>query len=184
MTWRGRRRATGPPRRRERGLSQRRRAPDLPTFTDRYPEWVWQYYVTTGDSITLAGLHPTLVRLSDFLDGHIDSSTGLVTGLAMTSEVTTSTVTTSTRSSTRRSTSWRWTPSTGSEMSPSCSVTAPTARPVGPRAGASPPPSTPTWSGRRALRRRVGPRRPPEHALRHNWPTCPLSRTGSPPRRG
>jgi alpha-L-rhamnosidase len=61
-------------------------ARDLPTFTERYPEWVWQYYVNTGDIDTIASLQQTLVNVSDFLQGHIDSSTGLVTGLVITSE--------------------------------------------------------------------------------------------------
>ena len=42
-------------------------AQDYPTFTARYPEWVWRYYLSTGDKVTVVGLLPTLaaiVRLS------------------------------------------------------------------------------------------------------------------------
>ena len=59
-------------------------AQDYPTFTALYPEWVWRYYLSTGDRATLATLLPTLVRLSDYLAGTIDPSTGLVSGLSIT----------------------------------------------------------------------------------------------------
>jgi alpha-L-rhamnosidase len=53
---------------------------DYPTFTALYPEWVWRYYLSTGDGATVVGLLPTLELLSDFLVGTIDGSTGLVSG--------------------------------------------------------------------------------------------------------
>ena len=53
---------------------------NYPTFTARYPEWVWRYYLSTGDIATLAALFPTLQRLSDFWAGTIDTATGLVSG--------------------------------------------------------------------------------------------------------
>jgi alpha-L-rhamnosidase len=40
---------------------------DFPTFTARYPEWVWRYYVATGDLDTAVILYPTLVRVADYL---------------------------------------------------------------------------------------------------------------------
>jgi alpha-L-rhamnosidase len=55
-------------------------AQDYPTFTALYPEWVWRYYLSTGDLATVVGLLPTLELLSDFLAGTIDGSTGLVSG--------------------------------------------------------------------------------------------------------
>ena len=56
---------------------------NYPLFTARYPEWVWRYYLSTGDRTTLATLLPTLTRLSDYLTGIIDPSTGLISGQPM-----------------------------------------------------------------------------------------------------
>ncbi|HXW35945.1 MAG TPA: family 78 glycoside hydrolase catalytic domain [Acidimicrobiales bacterium] len=56
---------------------------NYPTFTALYPEWVWRYYLSTGDSETVVGLLPTLSRLSDYLVGVIDASTGLISGQPM-----------------------------------------------------------------------------------------------------
>ncbi len=54
-----------------------------PLFTVRFPEWVWRYYLSTGDRTTLAGLLPTLDRLSDYISGTLDASTGLISGPPM-----------------------------------------------------------------------------------------------------
>jgi alpha-L-rhamnosidase len=56
---------------------------NYPTFTARYPEWVWRYYLSTGDEATLASLFPTLQGVSDFLVGTLDPTTGLVSGQPM-----------------------------------------------------------------------------------------------------
>ena len=56
---------------------------NYPTFTAIYPEWVWRYYLSTGDKATVAGLLPTLTLLSDYLAGAIDPTTGLISGLPM-----------------------------------------------------------------------------------------------------
>ncbi len=56
---------------------------DYPLFTARYPEWVWRYYLSTGDRTTLTTLLPTLIPLSDYLTGIIDPSTGLISGQPM-----------------------------------------------------------------------------------------------------
>ncbi len=56
---------------------------DYPTFTALYPEWVWRYYLSTGDSATVVALLPTLSRLSDYLVGTFDGSTGLISGQPM-----------------------------------------------------------------------------------------------------
>ena len=53
---------------------------DYPTFTALYPEWVWRYYLASGDRSTLSTLLPTLLRLSDYLAGIVDATTGLVSG--------------------------------------------------------------------------------------------------------
>ena len=56
---------------------------NYPTFTARYPDWVWRYYLSTGDQATLAALFPTLQGVSDFLAGTVDATTGLVSGQPM-----------------------------------------------------------------------------------------------------
>ncbi len=58
-------------------------ARDFPTFTEMYPEWVWRYYLNTGDTETVRTLRPTLENISDYLQGHVDAATGLLTGLAL-----------------------------------------------------------------------------------------------------
>jgi alpha-L-rhamnosidase len=58
-------------------------ARDFPTFTEMYPEWVWRYYLNTGDLDTVTSLKQTLVKVSDYLQGHVDPTTGLITGLAL-----------------------------------------------------------------------------------------------------
>ncbi len=58
-------------------------AQDYPTFTALYPEWVWRYYLSTGDRATLVGLLPTLLRLSGYLQRSVDPATGLISGLTL-----------------------------------------------------------------------------------------------------
>src|SRR5260221_14223818 len=58
---------------------------DIHEFTEIYPEWVWQYWMHTGDRSLLATLYPVLVNLSGYVDHSIDPATGLVTSLPSTS---------------------------------------------------------------------------------------------------
>jgi alpha-L-rhamnosidase len=58
-------------------------ARDFPTFTELYPEWVWRYYVNTGDIDTLSTLWPTLENIAGYLSGAVDATTGLITGPAL-----------------------------------------------------------------------------------------------------
>ena len=51
---------------------------DYPRFTALYPEWVWRYYLATGDRATVVGLLPTLLRVGQSLTGTVDPSTGLI----------------------------------------------------------------------------------------------------------
>jgi alpha-L-rhamnosidase len=55
----------------------------FPTFTEMYPEWVWRYYLNTGDLETITTLRPTLENVATYLAGTIDAATGLITGLAL-----------------------------------------------------------------------------------------------------
>jgi alpha-L-rhamnosidase len=57
-------------------------ARDYPTFTARYPEWLWRYYVATGDLDTTVLLYPVVQRVSDYLWSGIGATTGLLTGFA------------------------------------------------------------------------------------------------------
>jgi alpha-L-rhamnosidase len=58
-------------------------AQDYPTFTARYPDWVWRYYLSTGDRATVVGLLPVLMGLSGYLQGSVDPATGLLSGLML-----------------------------------------------------------------------------------------------------
>jgi alpha-L-rhamnosidase len=57
-------------------------ARDIPTFTERYPEWLWRYYVSTGDLDTARLLYPSTSRVSDYLWSTRQPNTGLLYGLA------------------------------------------------------------------------------------------------------
>jgi alpha-L-rhamnosidase len=51
------------------------------TFTAIYPEWVWQYYLNTGDRSTMESLYPTLQNVSSFLYSYHDIPSGLLVNL-------------------------------------------------------------------------------------------------------
>jgi alpha-L-rhamnosidase len=57
-------------------------ARDFPTFTERFPEWLWRYYVATGDLDTTLRLYPSIARVADYLWSGRDATTGLLTGFA------------------------------------------------------------------------------------------------------
>ena len=52
-------------------------AQEIPQGTAYYPEWVWQYWIHTGDRALLTALYPVVVKVSDFFWSNIGSS-GLV----------------------------------------------------------------------------------------------------------
>jgi alpha-L-rhamnosidase len=52
-------------------------------FTALYPEWVWRYYLSSGDLATLKSLYPVLQRVAGYLYKPVDPSTGLVTGVPL-----------------------------------------------------------------------------------------------------
>ena len=58
---------------------------DINEFTEIYPEWVWQYWMHTGDRSLLKAVYPVLVRLSGYVHDSIDGGTGLVDDLPSTS---------------------------------------------------------------------------------------------------
>jgi alpha-L-rhamnosidase len=55
-------------------------AHSYPTFTERYPEWLWRYYVATGDVDTAVLLYPSMQLVADFLWSGRAAATGLLTG--------------------------------------------------------------------------------------------------------
>jgi len=57
---------------------------DIAEFTEIYPEWVWQYWLHTGDRSLLGAVYPVLSRLSDYVERAVSPATGLVTDLAAT----------------------------------------------------------------------------------------------------
>jgi alpha-L-rhamnosidase len=57
-------------------------ARDIPTFTERYPEWLWRYYLSTGDLDTAMTLYPSTSKVSDYLWSARQANNGLLYGLA------------------------------------------------------------------------------------------------------
>jgi len=55
-------------------------AQEIPQSTADYPEWVWQYWIHTGDRALLTTLYPVVVKVSDFFWGSIGPN-GLVGGI-------------------------------------------------------------------------------------------------------
>jgi alpha-L-rhamnosidase len=56
-------------------------AVDIPDFTELYPEWLWRYYLKTGDSATVQQYHSVVAKISDYVWRAVDPVTGLVTRL-------------------------------------------------------------------------------------------------------
>ncbi len=52
-------------------------AQEIPQGTAYYPEWVWQYWIHTGDRALLAELYPVVVKVSDFFWNNVGAN-GLV----------------------------------------------------------------------------------------------------------
>lgn len=62
-------------------------AEDIDEYTEIYPEWVWQYWLNTGDASVLGAVYPRLVGVADYVARAVDGSTGLVTRLPSTSPI-------------------------------------------------------------------------------------------------
>ena len=52
------------------------------TSTARYPEWLWRYYVSTGDHVTALALYPSVAEAVGWLWSTRQDTTGLLYGLA------------------------------------------------------------------------------------------------------
>lgn len=59
-------------------------AEDINEYTEIYPEWVWQYWMNTGDITVLGAVYPVLKNVAEYVNRAIVSSTGLVTRLPST----------------------------------------------------------------------------------------------------
>jgi alpha-L-rhamnosidase len=58
---------------------------DIPDFTEVVPDWVWRYYLETGDREVLADYYDEVSRTADYIRRHIATSgptQGLVTNLS------------------------------------------------------------------------------------------------------
>jgi alpha-L-rhamnosidase len=58
---------------------------DINESTEAYVEWVWQYWMHTGDKALLESVYPVLRRVSDYVQGAVSPKNGLVTSLQATS---------------------------------------------------------------------------------------------------
>ncbi|MGH9208570.1 MAG: family 78 glycoside hydrolase catalytic domain, partial [Acidimicrobiales bacterium] len=55
---------------------------DIPDFTEVFPEWVWQYYLDTGDRQMLQTMYPVITNISNYVARYMQPQTGLVANLA------------------------------------------------------------------------------------------------------
>jgi hypothetical protein len=58
---------------------------DIPDYTEMFPEWVWRYYLTSGDTATLAAAYPAMKNIATYVTDSIATSgpsAGLVYQLA------------------------------------------------------------------------------------------------------
>ncbi|MCU1456279.1 MAG: alpha-L-rhamnosidase domain protein [Actinomycetia bacterium] len=58
---------------------------DINESTEIYVEWVWRYWLETGDRSLLAAVYPAVTGVTDYVARAIDPATGLVTDLPSTS---------------------------------------------------------------------------------------------------
>ncbi len=54
---------------------------DIPDYTEDYVQWVWKYWMASGDRTQLAALYPVVRNITGYLANAIDPQTGLVTNL-------------------------------------------------------------------------------------------------------
>jgi alpha-L-rhamnosidase len=57
---------------------------DINESTEIYAEWVWEYWMHTGDRALLTTVYPVLQRIADYVERAVSRSTGLVTSLPAT----------------------------------------------------------------------------------------------------
>jgi len=61
-------------------------AGEIPEGTEMYPEWVWDYWMHTGDGATLTTLYPAVAKVSNFLWSYVGGRNGLLTNIAGSSD--------------------------------------------------------------------------------------------------
>ncbi|HET6810170.1 MAG TPA: family 78 glycoside hydrolase catalytic domain [Acidimicrobiales bacterium] len=59
----------------------------LAYFTAIYPEWVWNYWLHTGDRALLTSLYPVVLRVAGFLHAAVEPRTGLITDIPSDTDV-------------------------------------------------------------------------------------------------
>ncbi len=59
-------------------------AEDINEYTEIYPEWVWQYWMNTGDRTLLESVYPVMEHIAGYVDAAVDPGTGLVNDLPST----------------------------------------------------------------------------------------------------
>ncbi|HST42194.1 MAG TPA: alpha-L-rhamnosidase N-terminal domain-containing protein [Conexibacter sp.] len=47
---------------------------DIPDYTEMFPDWVWRYYLTTGDRALLEEAYPAMQAVSAYVNGAVASS--------------------------------------------------------------------------------------------------------------
>jgi alpha-L-rhamnosidase len=62
-------------------------AQQIAYFTAIYPEWVWNYWLHTGDRALLESLYPVIARVAEFMHASVVPGTGLITGIPTASDV-------------------------------------------------------------------------------------------------
>ena len=55
---------------------------DIPEYSVNIPQWIWNYYMQTGDKATLEYAYPYMKATADYISDNISAATGLVEKLA------------------------------------------------------------------------------------------------------
>ena len=55
---------------------------DIPEYSVNMPQWIWNYYMQTGDKATLEYAYPYMLATANYISDNINETTGLVTQLA------------------------------------------------------------------------------------------------------
>jgi alpha-L-rhamnosidase len=56
-------------------------ARDIPDYTEMFPDWVWEYYMQTGDRAFLATNYTALTNIAQYVNRCLDPTNGLITRL-------------------------------------------------------------------------------------------------------
>jgi alpha-L-rhamnosidase len=62
-------------------------AQQIPQFTEIYVDWVWQYWMHSGDRTLLSQLYPVVAKVAAFLAEFVNPRTGLITNVSGATDV-------------------------------------------------------------------------------------------------